>query len=346
MAQPFELGLDTFGDRTALPSGSLTSHAQALRDVAEQAVLADKVGLDFFGVGEHHRDDFAISAPEVLLAAIAARTERIKLGTAVTVLSTDDPIRVFQRFSTLSALSNGRAEVILGRGSFTESFPLFGFAMQDYEPLFEEKLELFAAVRKQGPVRWEGRHRRPLVTAKVVPHVEHGLLPTWIGVGGTPQSVVRAAHYGFGLMLAIIGGDPARFTAHVDLFHRALSEFGQPPQPVGVHAPGHVAETDAKAREELWPHFLEQRTRIGAERGWSPPTRAQFEHEAGPNGAIFVGSPETVAEKIVATARTLRLDRFDLKYANGAMPHAELLSSIELIGTKVAPLVRARLAKS
>lgn len=342
----FELGLDTFGDRTRQPDGSLTSHGQAIRDVVEQAVLADRLGLDFFGVGEHHRDDFAVSAPEVVLAAIAARTERIKLGTAVTILSTDDPIRVFQRFSTLAALSRGRAEVILGRGSFVESFPLFGFDLRDYEPLFEEKLELFAAVRAGGPVRWEGEHRPPLKVPEVYPPVEGGLLPTWIGVGGTPESVVRAARYGFSLMLAIIGGEPARFVPFVDLFDEAQKKLGQSPRPVGVHAPGHVAKTDAQAREELWPHFLEQRARIGKERGWPPPTRAQFDREAGPEGAIFVGSPETVAEKIAATARVLRLSRFDLKYSNGAMPHDQLMASIELIGTKVAPLVRERLREA
>lgn len=346
MAQPFELGLDTFGDRTALPGGGLTTHAQTLRDVVEQAVLADQVGLDFIGLGEHHREDFAISAPEVVLGAIASKTKRLKLGTAVTILSTDDPIRVFQRFATLSALSSGRAEVILGRGSFTESFPLFGHDLRDYELLFEEKVELYAAVRKQQPVRWEGEHRRPVSVEGVFPGVEQGLLPTWLGVGGTPQSVVRAAHYGFGLMLAIIGGEPARFLPHVELFHRALAEFGKTVvPPVGVHAPGHVAATDEQAREELWPHFFEQRKRIGGERGWPPPTREQFEHEAGPRGAIFVGSPETVAEKIVATAKTLKLQRFDLKYANGALSHAQLMKSIELIGTKVAPIVRERMAQ-
>ncbi|MBL9037103.1 MAG: LLM class flavin-dependent oxidoreductase, partial [Archangium sp.] len=340
MTRPFELGLDTFGDRTATPGGPLVSHAQALRDVVEQAVHADRVGLDFFGIGEHHRDDFAVSAPEVVLAAIAARTQRIKLGTAVTILSTDDPIRVFQRFSTLAALSNGRAEVILGRGSFTESFPLFGLELRDYAMLFEEKLELFAAVRQQRPVRWEGQHRSPLSIDRVVPPVEYGLLPTWVGVGGTPESVIRAAHHGFSLMLAIIGGEPARFATFVDLYQRALKEFGREPLPIGVHAPGHVAATDEQARNELWPHFLDQRTRIGAERGWPPPNRAQFEREAGTDGAIFVGSPQTVADKIVRTAKALQLSRFDLKYANGAMPVEQLHASIELIGTAVAPAVR------
>jgi probable LLM family oxidoreductase len=339
----FELGLDTFGDRSQLPDGSLSTHAHVLRDVLEQAVLADRVGLDFFGVGEHHRDDFAISAPEVLLGAIASRTERIHLGAAVTVLSTDDPIRVFQRFSTISALSNGRAEAVLGRGSFTESFPLFGHDLDDYGMLFEEKLALFAEVRKQRPVQWHGRHRAPVDVAAVYPPVDGGLLPTWVGVGGTPESVVRAARYGFGLMLAIIGGEPIRFAPHVDLFHRALAQFGHAGAPIGVHAPGHVAETDAQAREELWPHFYEQRARIGAERGWPPPTRAQFEHEVA-RGAVFAGSPETVAARIVAAARALKLRRFDLKYANGAMPHPQLMRSIELIGREVAPRVREQLS--
>jgi probable LLM family oxidoreductase len=340
MPAPFQLGLDTFGD---LPAGG--SHAQTLRDVVAQAVLADQVGLASFGVGEHHRDDFAISAPEVLLGAIAAKTQRLVLGTAVTILSTDDPLRVFQRFSTLAALSDGRAEVTVGRGSFTESFPLFGFDLRQYGQLFEEKLELFAAARQQTPITREGTHRKPLAGAQVFPHVERGLLPTWVGVGGTPESVVRAARYGFGLMLAIIGGDPARFAPWVDLFHQALQEFGHPLQPVGVHAPGHVAASDEQAKEELWPHFLAQRTRIGGERGWPPPSRAQFEQEAGPRGALFVGSPETVARKVAATAKTLKLTRLDVKYANGAMPHAQLLTSIELLGTQVAPRVRSLLAE-
>ncbi len=322
-----ELGLDTFGDRTRAPSGELASHAQVIRNLVEQAELADRVGLAFIGVGEHHRDDFAVSAPEVVLAAIAARTQRIHLGSAVTVLSSDDPVRVFQRFSTLDAISNGRAEVILGRGSFTESFPLFGLDLGRYEQLFEEKLARFAEVRK-------GEDRR------VYPPIENGMLRTWIGVGGSPESVVRAARYGFDLMLAIIGGDPHRFVPYVELYAETLKQFGFGPRPIGVHAPGHVAETDEQAREQLWPHFLEQRAKIGAERGWAPPTRAQFDREAGPRGAVFVGSPETVARKIAAAARTLSLSRFELKYSNGPMPHEQLLQSIELIGTRVAPRVQ------
>lgn len=345
MGTRFELGLDTFGDRSALADGTLAPHAQVLRDVMAEAVLADEVGLDFFGVGEHHREDFAVSAPEVLLAAIAAKTTRIHLGTAVTVLSSDDPIRVFQRFSTLDALSQGRAEVILGRGSFTESFPLFGFDLKDYELLFEEKVELFSLVRAQQPFEWKGEHRGPVRVQQVIPPLERGLLKTWLGVGGTPQSVARAAHYGYGLMLAIIGGAPARFRSHVDLFHRALEQLGRhEAPPVGVHAPGHVAETDEAAKEALWPHFFEQRKKIGAERGWPPPTKAQFEQEVAA-GALFVGSPETVARKLVQTVKALGLQRFDLKYANGAMPHGELMRSIELLGTRVAPLVRAELER-
>jgi len=340
-----EIGLDTFGDRTLGADGELESHAQVIRNVVEQAELADRLGLAFFGVGEHHRDDFVVSAPEVVLAAIAARTQRIRLGSAVTVLSSDDPIRVFQRFSTLDALSNGRAEVILGRGSFTESFPLFGFALDQYQVLFNEKLELFAKVRAGTPVTWSGSTRPPLENQSVFPAVERGLLRTWIGVGGTPESVVRAAHYGFDLMLAIIGGEPARFVPYVDLYKEALAEYGFGPLPIGVHSPGHVADSDEQAREELWPHYLRLRTKIGAERGWSPPTRAQFDQEAGPRGALFVGSAETVAQKIATTARVLSLSRFDLKYSNGPMPHAQMMRSIELIGSRVAPRVQELLAE-
>ena len=339
-----EIGLDTFGDRTLGPDGQLQSHAQVLRNLVEQAELADRVGLAFFGVGEHHRDDFAVSAPEVVLAAIAGRTRQIHLGSAVTVLSSDDPIRVFQRFSTLDAVSSGRAEVILGRGSFTESFPLFGFDLAHYEELFEDKLALFAKLRAGGPVTWSGTTRPPLTDQQVFPPIEHGLLRTWVGVGGSPESVIRAAGHGFDLMLAIIGGDPARFAPFVELYRRAFSELGQAPGAIGVHAPGHVAATDAQAREELWPHFFAIRAKIGAERGWPPPSRAQFDREAGPQGALFVGSPDTVARKIAATARTLSLGRFDLKYSNGPMPHEQMMRSIELIGTEVVPRVHDLLA--
>lgn len=338
-----ELGLDTFGDVTIDTAGNKLSHAQSIRNIVDQAVLADEAGVDFFGVGEHHRDDFAVSAPEVVLAAIASRTSRIRLGSAVTVLSSDDPIRVFERFSTVDAVSNGRAEVIIGRGSFTESFPLFGFDLKDYQQLFEEKIELFAEVIKGKPVTWTGTLRPGLTDQSVYPLLEHGTLKTWVGVGGSPESVVRAAHFGLPLMLAIIGGDAMRFAPFVDLYKRALAEFDREPLPIGAHSPGHIAATDEQAREELWPHFKANRDRIGAERGWGPMSRDEYEHEV-TEGALYVGSPETVAAKIVRAAQGLDLDRFDLKYSNGTMPHEQLMASIGLYGREVIPMVREQLA--
>jgi probable LLM family oxidoreductase len=337
---PFQFGLDTFGDITIDERGQPRSQAQVLRDVVEEAVIAEQAGLDCFGVGEHHRRDFSVSAPEVVLAAIAGRTSKIHLGSAVTVLSTDDPVRVFQRFSTLNAISNGRAEVILGRGSFTESYPLFGYDMAQYEQLFEEKLELFAALLEGVPVTWSGATRSSLTNQIVYPPIESGRLRTWVGVGGSPESVIRAAKYGLPLTLAIIGGSPTRFRPYVDLYHQALEKFGFDPQPIAVHSPGHVAATDHEAKEQLWPHYQAMMTRIGAERGWPPVTRVQFDHETGPNGALCVGSPDTVAAKISNTVRTLGLSRFDLKYANGALSHDLMKTSIELIGTRVAPRVK------
>jgi probable LLM family oxidoreductase len=342
-----ELGLDTFGDVTADADGRLLPHARVLRDVIAEAELADGAGVDFFGVGEHHRPDFAISAPEVLLAAIAGRTERLRLGTAVTVLSSDDPIRVYQRFSTLNAVSNGRAEVILGRGSFTESFPLFGYSLDDYEVLFEEKLAIFAALRDADrtgqPAKWKGTVRPPLDGIWVFPPVENPPLTTWVGVGGSPQSVVRAARYGFPLALAIIGGDPRRFKPYVELYYRALTQLGQAPLPIGIHSPGHIAETDGQAREELWPAYQVMRNRIGAERGWGPTSRAEFDHEIA-EGSLYVGSPETVARKIAATVSALGASRFDLKYSAGTLGHEIMLRSIEFYGREVIPRVRQELA--
>ena len=343
MAERLELGLDTFGDVTADENGTPLSQGQVLRNLVAQGVMADKVGLDFIGIGEHHRDDFAVSAPEVVLAAIASVTENIHLGSAVTVLSSDDPVRVFQRFATIDGISGGRAEVILGRGSFTESFPLFGYELSQYEELFEEKVELFAELRKEKPVTWSGNTRAALADQSVYPNTESGSLKTWLGVGGSPESVVRAARYGLPLMLAIIGGEPERFAPYVDLYHRALTQFGMPVQPVGVHSPGHVSDTDEQAKEELWPHYLTLMTRIGRERGWSPMTRDQFEHEV-EVGSLYVGSPETVAKKIAKTVKALGNQRFDLKYANGGLSHEKLLHSIELYGTEVAPRVRELLA--
>jgi len=332
-------GLDTFGDVTVDAAGQPVSAAQVLRDVVEQAVLADSLGLDAIGLGEHHRDDYAISSPEIVLGAIAGRTERILLGTAVTVLSSDDPVRVFERFSTLDAVSGGRAEITLGRGSFTESFPLFGYDLGDYEQLFEEKLDLFAALREEGPVTWSGQLRAPLTDQHVYPKTESGRLRAWIGVGGSPESVVRAARYGIPMMLAIIGGQPTRFAPYADLYRRALTELGRDELPLGIHSPGHLAAEDRTAREEMWPHFKANRDRIGRERGWPPATRDQFEAEAD-HGAVFVGSPDTVARRIAETMRALGAQRFDLKYSHGTLPHDQLMETIRLYGTEVVPRVR------
>jgi probable LLM family oxidoreductase len=339
-----ELGLDTFGDVTVGDDGSPLPHDVVIRQLLDQAVLADQVGVDFIGVGEHHRDDFAISAPEVMLAGIATRTSRIRLGSAVTVLSSDDPIRVFQRFSTVDALSNGRAEVILGRGSFTESFPLFGLALKDYELLFEDKLSLFAKLIREKDVTWQGQTRPPLSRQRVYPAVAGGHLKTWVGVGGSPQSVLRAASYGLPLMLAIIGGDPRRFRQYVDLSLRAYAEIGAAPQPVGVHSPGLVAATDAEAAERYWTGYRQMHDRIGRERGWPPLTRAAYDSEIA-RGSLYVGSPETVARKIAGTARALGLARFDMKYSGGPMRHEYLMQSIELYGRRVRPLVHEMLAE-
>ena len=341
-----EFGLETFGDVTLGSDGRPLHHAQVLRDVVAEAVLADELGVEVFGVGEHHRADFAVSSPETLLAAIAGRTTRIRLGSAVTVLSSDEPVRVFQRFSTLDAISEGRAEIILGRGSFTESFPLFGYQLDQYETLFEEKLDLFAALleadRTGEPVTWRGTVRAPLLNQRVFPPTEHGALNVWIGVGGSPRSVVRAAAYGMPLMLAIIGGDPRRFLPFVELYRSSLAERGAEPLPVGVHSHGHVAETDQEAREELWPSWREMRDRIGRERGWGHTSRAEFEREI-EAGSLYVGAPETVAAKMAATIRALGVTRFDIKYSAGALAHPILMRSIELFGRSVFPRVREHL---
>jgi probable LLM family oxidoreductase len=343
MAHHIELGLDTFGDVTADAEGKLLSYSQVIRNVIEQAVLADAVGVDFIGVGEHHRSDFAISSPEIVLAAIAGRTKRIQLGTAVTVLSSDDSVRVFERFATLDAASGGRAEVILGRGSFTESFPLFGYDLSQYEELFNEKLDLFSKLLSEKPVTWQGHLRASLQNQEVYPKTESGHLKTWIGVGGSPESVVRAARYGLPMMLAIIGGPPERFLPFIDLYRRALTELKKPVLQIGVHSPGHVADTDEQAREELWPHYQVGRNRIGKERGWGPATRSSYDEEIA-RGSLYVGSPETVAGKIATTVRALGVNRFDLKYSAGSLPHSMLMSTIELYGKKVIPRVRELLA--
>jgi probable LLM family oxidoreductase len=338
-----EFGLDTFGDVTIGTHGDRLPYAQVIRNVVEQAVLADRLGVDAFGLGEHHRDDFAVSAPEIVLAAIAARTDRIILGTAVTVLSSDDPVRVYERFATLDAVSSGRAEITLGRGSFTESFPLFGYDLADYEKLFAEKADLMSHLLTEDAVTWSGTIRPPLDNQQVYPKTESGRIRTWIGVGGSPESVVRAAEYGFPLVLAIIGGEPARFKPYVELYHRALAQFGRDPLPIAVHAPGFIAATDQEAVETLWPHARTMLTRIGRERGWPPPTRARFESDI-TDGAWHVGSPETVARKIADTVEVLGIQRFDLKYSTGTLPHDQLMGTVEAYGSEVVPRVRKLLA--
>ena len=339
---PLTFGLDTFGDHTA-NIGRPTTQAQTIRDVVEQGVLAEQVGLDFFGIGEHHTDDFPMPAADVALAAIASRTSRIHLGSAVTVLSSDDPVRVFQRFSTLNAISNGRAEVVLGRGSSIESFPLFGYDLADYEELFEQKTELFAEIMKGGPVTWSGSMRPALDHQDIVPHLD-APMPVWIGVGGSPHSVLRAARHGFNLMLAIIGGQPARFAPFSELFVQALAKFGRPQLPIGVHSPGHVAETDDQARQEFWPAYRDIITRLGPSRGFPPPTPEFYEREVGPRGALYVGSPETVAQKMAKNMPILHARRFDLKHGMPGMAQESLLKSIQLFGSRVVPRTRELLA--
>ncbi len=336
------LGLDTFGD--APLEGAPGNHAETLREVVAEAALADEVGVDYFGLGEHHRPDYAISAPEVVLGAIAGQTGRIRLGTGVTVLSSDDAIRVYEKFATLDAVSSGRAEVQLGRGSFIESFGLYGLDLADYERLFAEKLDLFAHLQREGEIHWEGTVRPPVVGQRVYPTTAAGRLPAWVAVGGTPASVVRAAQYAMPLVLAVIGGSPAGFTQFADLYRRALGEFGHPELPVGMHSPGHIAATDDLAREQLYPHQAELTTRLGRERGWPPYSRIAFEQGASAQGALFVGSPETVATKIAWAIRTLGLSRFQLKYSVGSLPHEQRMESIRLYGTEVIPRVRALLA--
>lgn len=337
-------GLDTFGDMTVDDAGQPLAAGQVIRNVVEQAVLADSLGLDHFSVGEHHRDDFAVSAPDMVLAGIATRTSRITLGTAVTVLSTDDPVRVYERFAILDGLSGGRAEITAGRGSFTESFGLFGFSLGDYDVLFEEKLELLVQLLGEGPVTWSGSTRTPLADQQVYPRTERGGIPLRVGVGGTPESVVRAARLGVPMALAIIGGDPARFLPMANLYRHALSEFGRDPLPLSIHSPGHIADTDEQAVEELWPNYEAMFGRIGRERGWPPPSREHFLAEVA-HGSIYAGAPETVARKMARALQALGAQRFDLKYSNGPLPHSRLMRSIELHATRVVPRVRELLAE-
>ncbi|MFG2046671.1 LLM class flavin-dependent oxidoreductase [Micromonospora sp. NPDC048935] len=336
-------GLDTFGDVPQDDTGKLVSHAAAIRQVVDEAVLADQLGVDVIALGEHHRPEYSVSTPETVLAGIATRTSRIRLASGVTVLSSDDPVRVFQRFATVDALSQGRAEVILGRGSFTESFPLFGYDLRDYDTLFEEKIELFVKLLDEKPVTWSGTLRAPLENADVFPKTESGHLSTWVGVGGSPQSVVRTAQYGLPLMLAIIGGAPERFAPYIDLYRRAADQLGTTAHPVGMHSPGFIADTDEQAKEIYWPHYRIMRDRIGKLRGWPPIRRQEFDSEV-ENGSLYIGSPETVARRMARAIRSLGVGRFDLIYSAGAQPVSARMRAVELYGSKVIPMVRELLA--
>lgn len=340
-----EFGIDTFGDLPRDGRGEIVSYAEAIRQVVAEAVVADEAGIDVIAVGEHHRPEFSISAPETVLAGIATRTSRIHLASGVTVLSSDDPVRVFQRFATVDALSGGRAEVILGRGSFTESFPLFGYDLRDYEVLFDEKLDLFVKLLDEKPVTWEGTTRAALQDADVFPKTESGRLTTWVGVGGSPQSVVRTAHHGLRLMLAIIGGAPARFAPYLELYQRATEQFGTTAYPVGMHSPGFVAKTDEEAKELFYPGYKEVRDRIGALRGWPPLRRAEFDAEV-EHGSLYIGAPETVARKMTRAIQALGVGRFDLIYsAGGALSASARLRAVELYGAQVVPMVKEMLAE-
>jgi probable LLM family oxidoreductase len=340
----YEFGLDNFMPVSADEHGNPISGDQVVRNTVEEGVLAEHVGIDSFNIGEHYRDDLMDSAAHVVLGAIAGRTERIRLGTSVTVLSTQDPVRLYNNFATLDAVSGGRAQLIVGRGSAIESFPLFGYDLREYEDVFEEKLGLFVDLLHGGPITWSGRYRPALDGQVLTPPLPPGHLPTWVGSGGSPESVIRAARYGLPLMLAIIGGRPERFRPLVDLYRRALAQYGQPTDlPVGVHVLGYVAASDEEAIETQWPYWLETFERGARERGWTRPTRAQFEAEVA-HGAMFVGSPETVAQRTAEVMRALDLDRYDLHYAIGAVPFQKRLETIELLGREVFPRVRELLA--
>lgn len=339
-----KFGLDTFGDSSVDEQGQPNPDAQTIRDIVEQAKLADELGLYGINIGEHHREDFAVSAPDTVLAGIATVTKNIILGTGVTVLSSEDPIRVYQRFATIDALSNGRAEITAGRGSFTESFPLFGYNLGDYHALFEEKLELLVKLLKERPVTHSGRFTPTLNNQIVYPRSQSGHMGLRVGVGGSPESVVRAAKHGASLALAIIGGDPARFAPFANLYRNQLREFGQPELPVSIHSPGYLAPTDEEAYEEFWPYYQGSFGRIGRERGWGEASHGHFMSEA-LHGSMYVGSPETVAKKIAYAMESVGATRFDLKYSNGPMPQSRLLRNIELYANEVVPRVKKLLAK-
>jgi probable LLM family oxidoreductase len=336
-----ELGIYTFGEVTT----DAVTPAERLRDLLEEIALADEAGLDVFGVGEHHRPDFSVSAPAVVLGAAAARTSRIRLTSAVSVISSDDPVRVFQQFATLDLLSGGRAEIMAGRGSFIESFPLFGYDLDDYDELFEEKLELLLALRDSPRVTWRGRHRAPLHDQPVHPRPLQDPLPVWVAVGGTPTSVVRAGVLGLPMALAIIGGEPERFAPLAQLHRRAALEAGHGRLPLSINSHGFVARTSQEAANEAFPAFKATMDRIGRERGWPPMTRAQFEASLGLRGANLVGSPQQVAEKILFQHELFGHDRFLIQLSVGTLPHRSLMRAIELFATEVAPVVRRELSR-
>ncbi|MDX6649321.1 MAG: hypothetical protein QOJ97_1272 [Solirubrobacteraceae bacterium] len=331
-----EIGLYTFAETGPDP-------ARRMRELMEEIDLAEQAGLDVFGVGEHHRPDFAVSSPAVVLGAAAVRTQRLRLTSAVTVLSSDDPVRVFQDFATVDLLSGGRAEIMAGRGSFVESFPLFGFDLDDYDELFAEKLELLLALRDREVVTWSGRHRSPLQDQGVYPRPVQEPLPVWLAVGGNPPSAVRAGTLGLPLALAIIGGAPERFVPLVDLYRDSARQAGHDPErlPVGINSHTYVADTSQQAADEFFPAYSSMMNRIGAERGWSPMTRRQFDVLRSPRGALMVGSPQEVVEKILFQHELFGHTRFLGQISVGDLPHAQVMRAIELLGTEVAPAVRA-----
>ncbi|HEX8221183.1 MAG TPA: LLM class flavin-dependent oxidoreductase [Chloroflexia bacterium] len=337
-----EIGVYTFGE---VPDGTPQSAAQRLHDLLEEIELADQVGLDVFGVGEHHRPDFAVSTPAVVLAAAATRTQRIRLTSAVTVLSSDDPVRVFQDFATLDLLSGGRAEIMAGRGSFIESFPLFGYDLDDYDALFSEKLDLLLQLREAERVTWAGNHRASLHDQPVYPRPLQNPLPVWVAVGGTPQSVVRAATYGLPMALAIIGGTPEQFVPHVQLYREVATRAGHDPAqlPLSINSHTYVAPTSTQARDEFYPSYATMMNRIGRERGWAGMTRQQFDALCSPRGALLVGSPSEVIDKVLYEHELFGHTRFLAQVSIGPIPHAQVMRAIELLGTEVAPAVRKAL---
>ena len=341
-----ELGIYTFAETTPDPrTGRTVTPAERLRDLVEEIALADELGLDVFGVGEHHRPDFAVSAPAVVLAAAAARTRRIRLTSAVSVLSSDDPVRVFQDFATLDLLSGGRAEIMAGRGSFIESFPLFGYELDDYDELFAEKLDLLLALRDSERVTWSGRHRPALDGQGVYPRPLQDPLPVWVAVGGTPQSVVRAGALGLPMALAIIGGMPERFAPFAELHRRAAVEYGHEPPALSINSHGFIADTSQAAADEAYPAFKTVMDKIGRERGWPPMTRAQFDASLDLRGSSFVGSPQQVIEKLLFQHEVFGHQRFLVQFSVGTLPHASIMRSIELYGTEVAPVVRREIGR-